>query len=87
MYYWNSTCDGDCFVLGETTQFVVNSALHSRDSGIHTCSVTDYVGNTGTSTIQITVSGISIIIQQQHIKSIIAHVFTTLQVLHYTWMG
>ena len=57
-YYWNSTCDGgSCFVLGEITQPVESIALHSRDSGIHTCSVTDYVGNTGTATIQMTVSG------------------------------
>ena len=56
-YYWNSTCDGSCFVLGEITQSVESIALHSRDSGIHICSVTDYVGNTGTATIQMTVSG------------------------------
>ena len=57
-YYWNSTCDGNCFTLEEATQSVGESALHSRDSGNHTCSVTDYVGHTGNATTQITVSGI-----------------------------
>ena len=57
MYFWNSTCVGSCFALEETTQSVQESALHSGDSGIHTCSVTDYVGHSGTASIQITVSG------------------------------
>lgn len=55
-YVWNSTC-GNCFVLEEMTQSVTRSALHSRDSGIHTCSVVDYVGHSGLAIIQMTVSG------------------------------
>lgn len=56
-YVWNSTCRGNCFVLEEITQSVTRSALHSRDSGIHTCSVVDYVGHSGFAMIQMTVSG------------------------------
>ena len=56
-YNWNSTCDGNCFVLDEGTQSVQDSSLHSGDGGVHTCSVTDYVGCTGSATIQMTVSG------------------------------
>ena len=56
-YFWNSTCDGSCFALEETTQSIGVSALHSRDSGDHTCSVTDYVGHTGNTTTQMNVSG------------------------------
>ena len=56
-YNWNSTCDGNCFVLNEETQSVQDSSLHSGDGGVHTCSVTDYVGCTGSATIQMTVSG------------------------------
>lgn len=56
-YSWNSTCNGLCFVPGETTVSVRKSALHSIDSGNHTCSATDYTGRTGNATIQINISG------------------------------
>lgn len=56
-YRWNSTCEGDCFALEETTPSVQDSALHSGDGGVHTCSVTDYVGHQGMATFQMTVSG------------------------------
>ena len=56
-YVWNSTCDGNCFVLEETTQSVTNSAVHSRDSGSHNCSVTDYVGHSGFAVLQMSISG------------------------------
>lgn len=55
-YVWNSTCE-NCFVIEVIMQSVTRSALHSRDSGIHTCSVVDYVGHTGFAVIQMTVSG------------------------------
>lgn len=55
-YVWNSTC-GNCFVFEEITQSVTRRALHSRDGGIHTCSVVDYVGHIGFAMIQMTVSG------------------------------
>lgn len=58
-YSWNSTCDETCFVLGEETQSVREDSIHSGDSGIHTCLVTDYVGHSGTAAIQMTVSGIN----------------------------
>ena len=58
-YAWNSTCPlGVCFVYGEDTQSVSESILHSRDSGTHTCLVTDYIGRTGSASIQMTVTGI-----------------------------
>lgn len=45
---WNSTCNGSCFVLQQTTQEVImTDVLHSADSGNHSCTVTDDVGNTG----------------------------------------
>ena len=55
-YVWNSTCE-NCFVIEVIMQSVTRSALHSRDSGIHTCSVVDYVGHSGFAMIQMTVSG------------------------------
>ena len=56
-YQWTSTCTGNCFVLGSTTQSITQTALHSVDSGTHTCSVTDALGNQGMATIQMTVVG------------------------------
>lgn len=60
-YSWNTTCDGDCFTLGKKTDSVGRSALRSIDSGNHTCVVTDYAGQTGSATVEITVSGITCI--------------------------
>lgn len=45
---WNSTCNGSCFVLQQTTREVITTdVLHSVDSGNHSCTVTDDVGNIG----------------------------------------
>ena len=60
-YNWNSTCSGICFALGATTSTITRSVLHSADSGIHTCTVTDYIGHTGTSMIQVGLTGSSLI--------------------------
>ena len=57
MYEWTSTCTGDCFVLGSTNATVTQPVLRSADSGSHTCSVTDAVGNTGEATINVNVFG------------------------------
>lgn len=57
VYSWNSTCNGLCFAPGEATPSIGRNAIHSIDSGNHTCSVTDYSGRTGNTTVQISVSG------------------------------
>ncbi len=58
-YQWSSTCSADCFVISESTSSVVSKdILHSVDSGNHTCTVTDSVGNTGSATIEVRVKGI-----------------------------
>ena len=56
-YQWSSTCSGNCFVLGGRVSNLKQTALHSIDSGNHTCSVTDAFGNRGMATVQILVSG------------------------------
>ena len=56
-YLWTSTCDGNCFVLGSEDSTPFSNALHSIDSGNHTCTVTDALGNTGTAITEITVQG------------------------------
>lgn len=62
MTSWTSTCTGSCFVLQQSSQETITTAvLHSVDSGNHTCSVVDDVGNTGYSTIEVQVSGLSML--------------------------
>ena len=56
-YQWMSTCTGNCFVLGSRVSNLLQTALHSIDSGNHTCSVSDMFGNRGIATIQIVVVG------------------------------
>ena len=56
-YQWTSTCSGNCFVLQNEESTVFSNALHSIDSGNHTCSVTDALGNIGTAITEIVVEG------------------------------
>ena len=56
-YQWTSTCMGDCFVLLGRTPTLTESSLHSIDSGNHTCSVTDALGNSGMATTEIRITG------------------------------
>ncbi len=56
-YQWTSTCSGNCFVLLGATQTITQPSLHSVDSGNHTCSVTDALGNSGTATAEVIVTG------------------------------
>lgn len=56
-YQWTSTCSGNCFVLGGRVSSLMQTALHSIDSGNHTCLVTDAFGNRGMTTVQIAVVG------------------------------
>ena len=61
-YQWSSTCSGECFVDGQTTAVIMQSALRSIDSGTHTCTVTDDVGNSGSASIDIAVVGTLVIV-------------------------
>lgn len=57
-YQWTSTCTGNCFVLQQgRSQTLIQSSLHSIDSGNHTCRITDDLGNSGTATIEVAVNG------------------------------
>ena len=51
-YTWTST-----FVNGQTNQSISTLALRAVDSGVHTCSVMDSVGNIGNGSIEIEVTG------------------------------
>ncbi len=55
---WTSSCTASCFVLQQSAQqSIMKDILHAVDSGNHTCTVVDDVGNTGSSTIELLVSG------------------------------
>ena len=56
-YRWTSTCLGDCFVLNQSTAARVSTLyLKAVDSGTHTCTVTDSVGNQGSASVEISTS-------------------------------
>ena len=46
-YSWSSTCQTDCFTTGRSTSTISEPFLRSRDTGVHTCTATDSVGNSG----------------------------------------
>ena len=54
-YEWMSTCLGNCFVRGRVTGNVSTTFLHSYDSGVHTCTVYDSLGCTGSANITVNV--------------------------------
>ena len=57
-YEWTSTCSGDCFILKQSTAAAVSTQyLKAADSGTHTCTVTDSVGNRGSASVEISTSG------------------------------
>ena len=57
-YQWTSTCSADCFILGQQSNSVVEKEIiHSIDSGNHTCTVLDDVGNSENLTIEMQVTG------------------------------
>ena len=56
-YRWTSTCSGDCFVLNQTAATVSTQYLKAADSGTHSCTVTDSVGNEGSASVEISTSG------------------------------
>ena len=56
-YLWISTCSSNCFVLGKTDQTISRITLRSSDSGTHTCTATDSVGNSGSASIMANIIG------------------------------
>ena len=58
VYEWTSTCSGECFVLRHPGEAVVSTQyLKAVDSGTHTCTVTDSVGNQGSASMNISATG------------------------------
>ena len=55
-YHWSSTCSS-CFASSSSSQTITESFLRSRDRGIHTCSVRDGNGDTGTGSTTMNILG------------------------------
>ena len=55
-YRWSSTCRS-CFVTNKYSPNITESILNSRDSGMHTCTVTDDYGYSGSSSITMNIVG------------------------------
>ena len=56
-YQWSSSCTGQCSIDGQTDDTITISLLRSTDSGTHTCTVTDNVGNSGNGSLNFNVTG------------------------------
>ena len=58
VHEWISTCSGGCFVLRQPRAATVGTQyLKAVDSGTHTCTVTDSVGNRGSASVSIATTG------------------------------
>ena len=75
VYEWTSTCSGGCFVIGQSRAATVGTHyLKAVDSGTHTCTVTDSVGNRGSASVSIATTGKGVWCMYCMIYSRIIHV-------------
>ena len=56
-YTWTSNCTGNCFTVGQSSKTVSTHYLESTDTGLHTCTVYGFNGETGTGSVSINVVG------------------------------
>ena len=55
-YQWSSTCTS-CFASSSTSQSATQTILQSNDAGVHTCTATDSVNNTGRNSTEMKLIG------------------------------
>ena len=55
-YRWSSTCRS-CFASSSSSSSISKTYLVAGDDGVHTCTVTDSGGNTGSSRITMNIVG------------------------------
>ena len=58
-YRWSSTCSS-CFASSSTSQTINHIILKSIDAGVHTCTVVDSNGNTGSDSTEMRLIGRSL---------------------------
>ena len=59
-YSWSTTCSGECFVSDQTTSSIGRDVLRAADSGTHTCTITDSIGNYGRASTVVVVTGVCV---------------------------
>ena len=69
-YQWSSNCTGSCFITGQVSAEVMTNAARSSDSGVHSCTVSDDAGNSGSGSTVISVEGKYILIVCWSISSL-----------------
>lgn len=55
-YQWSSTCT-DCLASTSTAQNITDNILQANDAGVHTCTATDSIGNTGSDSTEMRLIG------------------------------
>ena len=55
-YRWSSTCRS-CFASSSSSSSISEGMLRSRDAGVHTCTITDGIGNRKNVSIQMNIVG------------------------------
>ena len=55
-YRWSSNCSS-CFASNSYSYSITEGFLRSRDNGVHTCTATDSIGNTGSANTQMNIVG------------------------------
>ena len=55
-YRWSSTCSS-CFASNSYSSSISESILKYRDNGVHTCTTTDSIGNTGNNSTRMNIVG------------------------------
>ena len=68
-YRWSSTCRSGCFAYSATAQTISENMLRSRDAGVHTCTLTDGEGNTGTNSTTMNIVGMYYSKKQYYLKN------------------
>lgn len=56
-YQWTSTCQ-HCFARGSSQPSITTQILKSTDAGLHTCTITDDAGDTGSNSTEMKLIGI-----------------------------
>ena len=56
-YSWSSTCSSPCFAYSSSSQTISRDFLRWYDAGVHTCTVSDALGNSGSNSTEMKVVG------------------------------
>ena len=85
-YRWSSTCSS-CFASSSSSWSITESTLKSNSAGVHTCTATDSVQNTGSNSTQMKIIGGHLFkLEDIRVGRFYVYIWMTwpcLQVMHY----